>query len=329
MKYYNFVLGILITVILFSTGISLGESNQSIDELIEKGNEHFRLGQYEEALPYFEKVLEIEPTNIDALKSKSFILFVSGEFEEASSFLDKVLEIEPNDRNSLNLKIMVLGTIDPEEAGKYALKIAELNAKIQSFLLKAEEHYLRSELEDALSYFNNALELDPKHIVALKGKAVTLYELGEFYDSFESITKAIDQDPTNPELARIKTQMVYSLPRESHPEGSLKLLMRDSKGGLIGYQEVFGFGILLHEQTDIFLDLWEVKKDLTQEGQNYEIIQLSGEGNIEDSSPFAQAFISTTFNGTTLPNMFTLTHGVPFQKGGIVYELWTMVRPID
>ena len=64
MKYFNFALGILIFIFLFSTGISLGQLDPSLDELIEKGNEHFRLGQYDEALPYFEKVLEIEPTKI-------------------------------------------------------------------------------------------------------------------------------------------------------------------------------------------------------------------------------------------------------------------------
>jgi len=328
MKYYNFALGILIFIILFSTGISLGQLDPSIDELIEKGNEHFRLGQYEEALPYFEKVLEIEPTNIDALKSKSFILFVSGEFEEASSFLDKVLEIEPNDRNALNLKIMALGTFDPEEAGRYSLKIVELNAKIQSFLLKAEEHYKRSEFEDALPYLNSALELESKNIEALKGKVLTLYQLGKIFDSFGNLTKAIDLDPTNPELNRIKHDMAYSIPRESHPEGTLKLLIRDSKGGLIGYQEVFGFGIMLHEKTDLFLDFWEVNKDLTQEGQNYEILQFSNVGILEHSDPFSAAFIFTSINGTAVPNMLTLTHGVPFQKGAIISELWTMARPI-
>jgi len=253
---------------------------------------------------------------------------VSGEFDEASLFLDKVLELEPNDRNALNLKLMVLGTIDPEEAGRHALKIAELNAKIQSFLLKAEEHYVRLEFEDALSYLNNALELDPKNIQALKGKALTLYNFDKIFDSFESLTKAIDLDPTNPELRRIKQEISYSLPRESHPEGTLKILMRDSKGGLIGYQEVFGFGIILHEKTDLFLDLWEVNKDLTQEGQNYDILQFRIVGFIENPNPFASAFVLTTVNATEVPNMLTLTHGVPFQKGGTAYELWTMARPI-
>jgi len=322
-------LGILITIILLTTGISLGQPSESLSELIEKGNELSRLGQYEEALPYFERVLEIDSENTDALKAKSFILLLRGEFEEASSILDKVLELNPDDSQAFELKIMVLGNIDPQAAGKYALKLAELNANIESLVLKGQEHYKRSELEDALSYFNNALELEPDHVEALNGKAVTLSDLGQVEESLYILTKAIVLDPTNPILWQNKRSISLSIPHDLYGNGSsLKLLIRDSNGGLIGYQESFGLGVFVHNYTEQFLDRWEVKTELVQEGQNYEVLQLREETTAKIPVPFSQAHIGTSINGTEMPNIFTLHHGVSSEMGVTIYELWTLFRPI-
>jgi len=97
---------------------------------------------------------------------------------------------------------------------------------------------------------------------------------------------------------------------------------------LIGYQESFGLGVFQHNYTEQFLDSWEVKTELAQEGQNYEVIQFRGETTVKMSIPFAQAYVSTAPNGTTMPNIFTLHHGVPSEMGVTIYELWTLVRPI-
>ena len=296
---------------------------------MEKGKELSRLQQYEEALPYFEKVLEIDPTNIDAIKSKSFILLLRGEFEEASSILDVVLELNPNDRFALNLKIMVLGNIDPEKAGTYFLKLAELDANIQSLLLKSQEHYKRSELEDALSYLNKVLEIEPDHLEALNGKAVIFDELGKVEESLQVLSKAILLDPTNPILKQNQQAISLSIPHDNYYNGSsLKILIRDSNGGLIGYQEAFGLGVFQHNYTEQFLDLWEVKTELAQEGQNYEVLQFRGDFLVTIPETFSQAYIANVINGTEMPSIFTLHHGVPSQLGNKVYELWTLVRPI-
>jgi len=322
-------LGILITIILLTTGISLGQPSQNLSELMEKGKELSRLQQYEEALPYFEKVLEIDPTNIDAIKSKSFILLLRGEFEEASSILDVVLELNPNDRQALNLKIMVLGNIDPDKAGTYFLKLLELDANIQSLLLKSQEHYKRSELEDALSYLNKVLEIEPDHLEALNGKAVIFDELGKVEESLQILSKAILLDPTNPILKRNQQAISLSIPHDNYNNGSsLKILIRDSNGGLVGYQESFGLGVFLHDYTEQFFDLWEVKTELAQEGQNYKVLQFKGKGHANISDFFAQTYVSQVINGTKMPNIFTLNHGVPTQKQIIIYELWTLFIPI-
>jgi len=58
-----------------------------IDALILKGLALVALQQYEEALIYFDNVLDIEPDNSVALKKKVFVLAQLGQLDEAKNFL--------------------------------------------------------------------------------------------------------------------------------------------------------------------------------------------------------------------------------------------------
>jgi len=330
MTYFNLVLGIFMISFLFSASIALGEENETQSELSEKGKDLLRSEQYEEALSYIEEVLEKDPTNLDALKTKSSILFRIGEFEEASSTLDKVLELNPNDIESLNLKMIILGNLgESHEAGTYFLRISELNQKIQAFVLKGQLHYQRAEFEDALSSFNDALEINPEQSDALNGKALTFLKLEKFFDALTQMRKAELAAPGHPVIIRNILQMMLSIPYDPYPDGSLKLQLRDSNGGLVGYQEVIGFGIFDLNTTDKFLDSWEVKDVISPEGQNFEVSELKVLINVDDEKPYTQTWVTTPINKTDVPRMFGLHHGIPTQEGDVVYELWTIARPID
>jgi len=329
MTYFNLVLGIFIISFLLSTAIVLGEENENQSELTEKGKELLRSEQYEEALPYIEEVLEKDPTNIDALKTKSSILLMIGEFEEASSTLDKVLELNPNDIESLNLKMIILGNLGKShEAGTYFLRISELNQGIRAAVLKGQQHYQRAEFEDALSSFNDALEINPKYAEALNGKALTFVKLEKFFDALTQMRKAELIAPEHPVIRRNFFQIMLAIPFDPYPDGSLKLQVRDSNGGLVGYQEVKGFGIFDLNTTDKFLDRWEVKDSTRLEGQNYEVLEYRVNLSIVVEKPYSQAWVMTPINKTDVPRMFAIHHGIPTQKGDIVHELWTITRPI-
>jgi len=329
LPYFNLAAGIIITTVLLSTSIVLGQENENIPELT-KGKELLRLEQYEKALPYFDTVLEKDPTNLDALLAKSTIHLLNKEFEEASSTLDKILELNPNDVEALNLKMIATGGLGKsQEAGTYLVRISQLNQKVQVLTSQGFQHYLKDEFNDALSYFDEALEINPKHAKAVAGKALALFQLGKFEDAINNIDKAALLAPNDQNIQRDQMQMILSLPRDSYFNGSsLKLLMRDSNGGLIGYQEAFGLGVFLHNYTEQFLDSMELKTELAQEGQNYEVLQFRGEFPVTIAETFSQAYVANTINGTEMPNIFTLHHGVPSQLGSTVYELWTLVRPI-
>jgi len=60
---------------------------------IYSGNLEISKGNYFEAIGYFDKVLENDPTNIIALQGKGYALANIGKYDDAISSLDKVLKI--------------------------------------------------------------------------------------------------------------------------------------------------------------------------------------------------------------------------------------------
>ena len=329
MTYFMFSFGILITIIAFSTVVGLGQTSENVSELLSQGGELALRQQYDKALPYFDKVLEIDPQNLDALKAKGFILIFTRDFEEASLILDKVLELDPNDRPSLELKVVALGTVgESEDREPYLLRIAEINQKIESLISKGHEYYESSELEEALSYFDSALELDPDNVNAFNAKAVIFFDLGKWEESIISIRKAESIAPDNPEIKRNSLAIFFSIPVDIYPNSSVKIQIRDSDGGLLGYQEVIGIGVYNNTLTEEFLKTFEVKKIINQEGQDYEVLQYRVEGIVPETRFYNMAQISAGFDELKLPALTALHHGMPAQKGDALTEVWTILRPI-
>ena len=55
----------------------------------------FDIGKYQEAIPYYDKVLEIDPNNVNALSFKGLSLNRLGDYIEALKYFDKALIVNP------------------------------------------------------------------------------------------------------------------------------------------------------------------------------------------------------------------------------------------
>ena len=107
------------------------------------------LGQYEEAVSWYDIAIKKNPKDIVAWYNKGNVLDNMGKREEAIYCYDKVLAIIPNDISSMYNKAIVLSKIE-----KY---------------------------EEATSLFNEIISKDPTHIGALTNRRVSLNKLGLHY----------------------------------------------------------------------------------------------------------------------------------------------------
>src|SRR2546426_12274741 len=125
-------------------------SSKEYSQLLEKqffktGNDLFDQGNYENAIKYYDKALEINSTDINVLYNKALALDSLGRHDEAVSYYDKVLAIKPNDTDSLNNK-----GLDLDVLGKH---------------------------DEAISYYDKVLLINPTDADALYNKGLALDNL--------------------------------------------------------------------------------------------------------------------------------------------------------
>ena len=90
-------------------------NNESIiDTLLEKAKQFLDNYKYQEAKPYYDEVLEIEPFNSEALTNKGVLFHDLGNDSEALKYYDKALIVNPNSIDILSTKANTLTIL-----GKY------------------------------------------------------------------------------------------------------------------------------------------------------------------------------------------------------------------
>ena len=182
----------------------------NIDIIVEKAFLLHKLERYKEAIEIFNKILELDPKNIDALCNKgvclfkdadSLPLFESGNDEaikmylEAVKMFDEALKIIPKNIKVLYYKGYVFaklgryrfegGVASPcflknDEAIKIFDQILELSPNdIEVLYNKGVVCYWQRRLEEALKIFEKILKLSPKNNAGLTGRYFVLAALGK------------------------------------------------------------------------------------------------------------------------------------------------------
>ena len=89
--------------ILFSLPVILvyGETESEIDILLNKGSQHLKLEEYEQAISYYDQILETNPNHVTALYFKGFSLSMLEKYDESIPYYQQVLNIEPKNQIAL------------------------------------------------------------------------------------------------------------------------------------------------------------------------------------------------------------------------------------
>ena len=77
------------------------------DALAAKGLVLSGLGQYNEAIRYFDRALAIDGNNTDILFMKGAIFYILGQYNETIKYLDRALAIDGNNTDALAGKGLV------------------------------------------------------------------------------------------------------------------------------------------------------------------------------------------------------------------------------
>jgi len=141
------------------------EQKEKIIKLNVEAGAFYDSKNYAAAIEKYSEILEIDPTNTEALNRKGLSYLFSGRPEVASYYFNKAI------------------LIDPTFAKPYynlALVYDELGQK-----------------ETSLSYFDKALEADPSFTSAILGKGLTLFLYGKYTEAIIELDRLLKIEPNN------------------------------------------------------------------------------------------------------------------------------------
>lgn len=189
------------------------ELKEDIEELYSKGVDFGSLGNYDEAIKYFDKVLEMEPNHEKALFNKGWAYEDMGKLEKALECYEKLIEINPKNSEAWYNKSFVLQKLNrDEEALNFfddLLLIESNNADILAnkgtILGKLGRFY------EAYECFDRATELSPFNADFWNKKAMVLYKLNRYKEALESCNKALEIEPDNQSAMKGKSMCLKKL----------------------------------------------------------------------------------------------------------------------
>nr|WP_276020149.1 tetratricopeptide repeat protein [Acetivibrio straminisolvens] len=159
----------------------------------------FDLGEYEKAIEYYDKALELNPDSDKAYIGKARAFDALGKYEKALEFFDKAIEINGNSAEAYNAKGITLANLERYEESfenlKKAMELEPSNSVYQNDMAYGLNNLRR--FEEAIQYAEKALELNPRNSSAYTNKGYALEALGKTDEAIKCYDKAIQLCPTD------------------------------------------------------------------------------------------------------------------------------------
>ena len=153
-----------------------------VEILIRKGKSCEILGKTEQVIECFNHILSIQPSNVDALRSKAINFINQEKYEDAMANLDQILLTEPNDFETIYFKGIVLEQLGHlAQAVNYYLKSLKITSNNTDVLQSVSLHMVHLlGKEHAVPIFKSLIENDPNDILAQNG--LKIFSTNPIYD---------------------------------------------------------------------------------------------------------------------------------------------------
>lgn len=168
------------------------------------GRLHLRHGEPTEARREFEKALELDPDNADALLNLSNLHALQGRTAQAERLIQRALQVDPNSVAAL-AQLAELRRRRGELEGATALYRQALEIDRQPFVYLGLGDVLQraGRYEDALEAFRSVLELDPDSATAHYDLGVTYARMGRPEEAVDEYERALELQPGGLQAAKI------------------------------------------------------------------------------------------------------------------------------
>jgi predicted Zn-dependent protease len=196
------------------------------------GHLHYDFKEYQHALDYWEKMLELHPYDADirVYTSLGNCHRKLKTFKKGLMYFDKALSMETNNFYALfGLADCYRGLNDQEKSLKYWLKILDLDSKNKVILTRVGDAYRGLAVYDqAEIYYKKALNIE-FDIYAILGLALINKSVGKYEEAVTSLTNLIQNDPKN---HRLYTETAECFLKMNRRDKALEILTEFQKQGI-------------------------------------------------------------------------------------------------
>jgi spermidine synthase len=166
------------------------------------------VGNYQAAVPIYERVLKLDPKNVQALNILGVMNIKTGHLQTAEDYLRRAVRLRPNCGSArYNLGHLL------EQTGRHAEAVEqwEKAAKAQNDEIVADywgQFLVRQgRAKDAIQWFRAALNIRPEFTDARFRLAGALYQTGNIQEALTHLEYILKIDPQNKEAIAIKAKI--------------------------------------------------------------------------------------------------------------------------
>jgi protein O-GlcNAc transferase len=173
------------------------ELNPTADAYYNLGNIYKEYGQLSDALSYFQKALELDPNNADAFNNEGIIYKDKKEYDEAITCFKKAIQLNPNHVISYyNLGVVYKDKNQLDDAISCFNKALELNPNsIAAYYNLGNIFQQKKQIDDAIVYYQKAIQLNPNYADVYYNLGLLYQEKGQFNNATINFQRAIQINP--------------------------------------------------------------------------------------------------------------------------------------
>ena len=170
--------------------------------------------EWQEAIGYFRKGVEIAPDNASVRQRLGTALYLSGDVEGAAQQFEEVVRRSPDfARGRYSLGVLMMSSGRERDAIEHLSAAVKNDPRYVEGRLRLAEVLRRGgRLQEALSQYEHVLALDPRAAEAQFGIAIALIRLGRYVDARDRLSEGIRAYPTQPAFARALARLLASAP---------------------------------------------------------------------------------------------------------------------
>ena len=181
--------------------------------------------------------------------------------------------------------------------------------------------------EEAILYFDKALEINPNDVHVLNSKGWALNLMENYYEAkiiFDKILYGI------PNFLPAQIGQLHAIGNMyKYVDGTLEITIHNQQGQLVGYLLTPNLKILDHDIAKEEIDKWEVIDTISRNGQNFKVLQREYSFTVpsDEIQHINKLSLSVPEGKTSL--IFGIHNGILLQKYDLVTLVFTIVRPIE